>query len=135
MKPPSPHPNPDPRYAKLSDEEKQDYSWQYFGYPGLSKWMGSSNDFFLLRKFSALNARALLYLQNELSQRERRIEEWDEFTMQFPRGKGGCGSFRKDEANQVTSARSQLLKETIPLLQEYCEYRQRRDRRAMPELC
>lgn len=85
--------------------------------------MGSSNDFFLLRKFSALNARALLYLQNELSQREQRIEEWDEYTMRFPPGGGGCGSFSKDEASQITGARSRLLKECIPLLQEYCEYR------------
>ncbi|KAK4494006.1 hypothetical protein PRZ48_015192 [Zasmidium cellare] len=119
LQPPSPHPDPDPRYSKLSDEEKQDWSWQYYGYPGFSQWMGSSNDFFLLRKFSALNARALLFLQNEISQKERMIEQWDDFTMKFPPGQGGCGSFQKDEANHLTKARSQLLRESIPLLRDY----------------
>lgn len=80
--------------------------------------MASDNDFFVLRKFSTLSARSLLYLQNEIARREKKLEGWDLYAMKFREGQGDCetGSFRLDESGEKGIA----LRELIPLLQQYC---------------
>ncbi|KAF7185725.1 hypothetical protein HII31_12956 [Pseudocercospora fuligena] len=105
------------RYKQLSDDEKQNVAWQYHGYPSLSRWMASSNDFFVLRKFSTLSARSLLYLQNEIAQREKKLEGWDLVSMTGPLEDGNCdtGSFAFDESRE----RGQAMRELIPLLEQY----------------
>jgi hypothetical protein len=90
--------------------------WKYDGYPALAAWKASSNDFFLLRRFSRTSARVLLYLQNEIAEKERQLDAMDEFTKALPGDQGGCGSFRLDAG----SPREQLIQDLVPLLKEYC---------------
>ncbi|TKA72458.1 hypothetical protein B0A55_06891 [Friedmanniomyces simplex] len=103
-------------FDQLSDLEKDvDYAWQYHGYPALSKWMASANDFFILRRFSPLQARCLLYLQNEIAAIHRGLDDWDQYAQKRPKGTGQSGSFSNDPFTKRTT----LLKQAIPLLQQY----------------
>lgn len=105
-------------FDQLSAEEKDvDYCWQYHGYPALSRWMASANDFFILRRFSPLQARSLLYLQNEIAQLDRSLNDWDMYAKKRPKGTGQSGSLSEDPCTERTS----LIKKAIPLLQQYSE--------------
>jgi hypothetical protein len=99
------------------DLEKSKRPWQYVGYPGLSQWMASSDDFFTLRRFSKSNARYLLYLQHEIGRRERALEDMDERSRNLPPGQGPCGSFELERM----PGRLELIEEIGPLLRQYCE--------------
>ena len=90
-------------------------AWKYVGYPGFSRFMASSNDCFALRKFTGLNVRVLLKLQNTVVELERRLDEMDNFTMDLPPGEGGCASFRLD----ANSPREKLLEEIDTALDKY----------------
>ena len=43
------------------------------GYPALARFIGSDKDFFIFRRFNALSARSLLYLQDELIELEDKL--------------------------------------------------------------
>jgi len=47
------------------------------GYPALASFIGSDKDFFIFRRFNALSARSLLYLQDELIELEDKLLEID----------------------------------------------------------
>ena len=100
-------------------EKNVNYAWQYHGYPALSAWMGSANDFFVLRRFSPLQARCLLYLQHEIARRQESIEAWDQYAMKRPMKTGQNGSLSHDPFPD----RIALIKEVTPLLQQYSEYK------------
>lgn len=104
-------------YSELTTEQKEFYNWQYQGYPSLTKWMASSNDFFLLRRFSPLQVRCLLYLQNEIAKRKQLIESWDDYAQRQSYGtqKGCCGSLSDDPYPQ----RLALIQQALPLIQQY----------------
>ncbi|GAB1729277.1 hypothetical protein NU195Hw_Modified_141t1 [Hortaea werneckii] len=85
-------------YSELTTEQKEFYNWQYQGYPSLTKWMASSNDFFVLRRFSPLQVRCLLYLQNEIAKTNQLIESWDDY------------------AQRQSLA---LIQQALPLIQQY----------------
>jgi hypothetical protein len=93
-------------------------AWKYVGYPGFSRFMASSNDCLALRKFTSLNVRVLLKLQNNVVELERRLDEMDNFTMDLPHNEGGCASFRLD----VNSPREELLGEIDAALEKYSQY-------------
>lgn len=97
--------------------DEENYPWQYQGYPGFSAWMASDVDFFLLRRFSKVNARYLLYLQHEIGKRERWLDEWDALSKHAPPGKEPCGSFETESHPE----RTRLIEELGPLLQRYCK--------------
>lgn len=101
----------------MSAEEKHKDPWQHYGYPALSKWMASANDFFVLRRFSATQVRCLLYLQNEIASKERMLHEWDKAALCLPVGKGNSGIINWDPWPEAP--RVQLTQELIPLLQQY----------------
>ena len=90
-------------------------AWKYVGYPGFSRFMASSNDCFALRKFTSLNVRVLLRLQNNVVELERRLDEMDNFTKNLPPDQGGCASFRLD----ADSPREELLEEIDVALAKY----------------
>lgn len=90
-------------------------AWKYVGYPGFSRFMASSNDCFALRKFTGLNVRVLLKLQNNVVELERRLDEMDDFTKNLPPDEGGCASFRLD----ADSPREELLEEIDVALAKY----------------
>jgi hypothetical protein len=103
----------------LSAEKKHDIAWQYHGYPALSKWMASSNDFFLLRRFSPLQVRCLLYLQNEIAQRDHQLHEWDRVALCQPPGEGNSGWINQDPEALPGNPRPRIIRELVPKLQEY----------------
>ncbi|KAK3069334.1 hypothetical protein LTR53_012397 [Teratosphaeriaceae sp. CCFEE 6253] len=100
-----------------SSQEERDRAaaWKYVGYPGFSRFMASSNDCLALRKFSSLNVRVLLKLQNDIVDLERRLDEMDHFTKKLPGREGGCGSFRLDTG----SPREAILKKIAAALEDY----------------
>src|SRR5690349_8772339 len=53
--------------------EIQTKPWKYIGYPAFALWLSSDNDFFLIRRFDALNARVILMLQWEISVLESKL--------------------------------------------------------------
>ena len=97
------------------DDFERKAAWKYVGYPGFSRFMASSNDCFALRKFTGLNVRVLLKLQNNVVELERRLDEMDNFSMNLPPGEGGCASFRLD----ADSPREKLLEEIDAALDKY----------------
>lgn len=103
--------------TRLADPGKDPQRWKYEGYPAFTEWMASSNDFLVLRRFSKTSSRVLLYLQHEITLKEKRLDECDRWTMSLPGSQGGCGSFVHDAG----SPREKIIKELSPLLKEYCE--------------
>lgn len=51
--------------------------WKYVGYRGYSRFISSDDDFYMLRRFSVLNVRVSLALQNQLVMLERQLNELD----------------------------------------------------------
>ncbi|UKZ82730.1 hypothetical protein TrVFT333_010526 [Trichoderma virens FT-333] len=87
------------------------------GYPSLASFIGSDKDFFIFRRFSALSARNLLYLQDELLELESRLQEIDlkESLSQSQQDLWNLHS-RREDSNQ---SRKALMKEIRIKLQEY----------------
>ncbi|KAF3067680.1 hypothetical protein CFAM422_008367 [Trichoderma lentiforme] len=56
---------------------EQAVPWKYVGYRGYSRFISSDDDFFILRRFSVLNVRIPLALQNQLVMLERQLNELD----------------------------------------------------------
>jgi hypothetical protein len=57
----------------IRDPKKQPYKTE--GYQAFSKWMASDDDFFVLRKFEALNAATILWMQHRISELEHRLQQ------------------------------------------------------------
>ena len=79
-----------------SDEEKDKKPWMYIGYEGLAKWMSSSDDFLVIRRFDSLAARVVLLLQWELVQVEQLLVELDKSLCSDPKEDNHNGSFQLD---------------------------------------
>lgn len=56
---------------------EQTVPWKYVGYRGYSRFISSDDDFCILRRFSVLNVRVSLALQNQLVILERQLNELD----------------------------------------------------------
>jgi len=106
----------------MSEEEKHEVAWQYYGYPALSEWMASANDFFLLRRFSPLQVRCLLYLQNQIAVKGKELEGWDTFAKCQAPEKGSSGWIDNDPEALAGNPRPRILKELLPLLKDYSEF-------------
>lgn len=101
--------------GSIPQEEKARKPWKFEGYPAFSKWMASSNDFFLLRRFGALNARVLLMMQDKISRKELELEALDEQARIGPDDLGDSSSF----GYEPWPERERLLHELKALLKEY----------------
>src|SRR6266496_5626730 len=62
----------------ISENEKQGNLGKFEGYPSFSKWMASSEDFLILRRFGELNARAMLLMQDRIARKEELLMKIDE---------------------------------------------------------
>ena len=114
-------------FAKLSASEKGETNYQYQGYPGLSRWMASSSDFLMLRRFSPLQVRCLLALQDDIVRVEREIEAWDVYAQRLPReSKGGNNGSLGHDPHKPRRA---LIRQVTPLLDQYSRYAQYNQRR------
>lgn len=67
-----------------SDSESERQPWKEDGYPALCAWMASSNDFFIIRRFTRTSARVLLWLQEEIARKERKLDAMDDFSRRLP---------------------------------------------------
>jgi hypothetical protein len=116
--------NPDPERGctELSADEKYEIPWQYYGYPALSRWMASSNDFFVLRRFAPLQVRCLLHLQDQIATKGRELERWDKIAMDQEPGLGCSGWIDCDPEALAGHPRPRILRELLPLLKEYSKF-------------
>ena len=99
----------------LTQEDIEVKPWKYLGYHSFANFIASDADFFILRRFGALNARVLLGLQDQLSQLEERLNELEDHL----RSKNGPnihnGSFRQETQKE----RAQLLSLAQSILHDY----------------
>ncbi|KAL8996296.1 MAG: hypothetical protein Q9188_006605 [Gyalolechia gomerana] len=114
-------PPPNPSYAPESNvfprrrvtmEEADRQPWRYRGYPALSTWVASDDDFFMIRKFEKLGARVVLLMQNKIVQLEEAIHAEDANI--YERG-GDNGRFAHDPCER----RVELMDELIWRLDQY----------------
>ena len=113
--PPTVLPHEEDAFTSLGWPVKQEFSFQYLGYPALSKHMASEHDFCVLRRFAPLQVRCLLYLQHEIAVQERALEAWDDYVMKQPKGDGNNSSMAMEEYPQRTT----IIRTLLPLLKEY----------------
>jgi hypothetical protein len=113
--------DPEKGCSELSADEKYQVPWQYYGYPALSIWMASANDFFLLRRFSPLQVRCLLHLQNQIAVKGKELERLDKIAMDQEPGKGNSGWIDRDPEALAGQPRPRIIRELLPLLKEYSE--------------
>ncbi|KXS94827.1 hypothetical protein AC578_3654 [Pseudocercospora eumusae] len=104
------------------EQLRRHQAWKYVGYPGFSRFVASSTDCFALRKFSDLNVRVLLKLQNDIVKLEDKLMKMDARSMSIDSGQGGCGSFRLDESTprgKVLDAIAEKIKDYNERLNQY----------------
>jgi hypothetical protein len=81
--------------------------------------MASANDFFMVRRFSPLQVRCLLYLQHQIAFKDQQLRELDKKAMSQSLGYGNSGYIEEDPIALGDNPRPHLLQEVIPLLQQY----------------
>jgi hypothetical protein len=60
-----------------SEEEIHLKPWKFIGYKGYTEFISSDDDWFILRRFGALNVRVALALQDEVSVLEEELKKLD----------------------------------------------------------
>ena len=103
----------------VSEEERLKKPWKFQGYPAFSKWMASSEDFLLLRRFGELNARAMLLMQDRIARKEELLSKIDQGAWRGPDDLGDSSSLRHEPRKE----REKLMDELIPMLQQYSEFK------------
>ncbi|KAL1873242.1 hypothetical protein Daus18300_004062 [Diaporthe australafricana] len=113
-------PQVDLELGNIEPEVKQSTNkpWKQLGYPAFSRWMSSSDDFLVLRRFSTLNVRILLLLQDRIVRLEQDLSLYDEAARQAPDEFANSGSFRLD----AWEDRKTILDQLLPLLEQYNNY-------------
>jgi hypothetical protein len=89
--------------------------WKEIGYRGFSAFLASDNDFLVFRHFGAVNARLLLYLQDEIAVLEQDLEELEILHSQDSAVDIHNGSFRQETLPQ----RKKLLDNLLVKVKEY----------------
>ncbi|SPO07123.1 uncharacterized protein DNG_09817 [Cephalotrichum gorgonifer] len=92
--------------------------WRDEGYPGFSRWMASSDDFLVLRRFGQLNVRVLLLLQDRIVRKEEELLKIDDYARSCADEKADSSSLRHEPLPQ----REEILDELKTMLKEYNEY-------------
>jgi hypothetical protein len=63
--------------SSLTSQELQERPWKFTGYRRFSQFLASDTDFLVIRRFDILNARVLLWLQDQLCVLEENSERLD----------------------------------------------------------
>lgn len=105
------------QYSHPSEEEVRRKPWRYRGYPAFAEWMASADDFMVLRRFSKLNARVLLMMQDEIVQKEEELDQLDAETRKRCGMEGNSSTLRFEPCPR----RRELVEEAKTLLKEYSE--------------
>ncbi|KAI1094634.1 hypothetical protein F5B19DRAFT_490166 [Rostrohypoxylon terebratum] len=91
--------------ATIDDPTKEDIlrkPWKYIGYEGYSNFIASDDEFFVLRRFNALNVRIALLLQDEISKLENELSEIDRDCSKKSASDINNGTLRHDEVEDRT---------------------------------
>lgn len=99
------NPHQDSPGLKASPTKAELKPWKTIGYRGYSDFLSSDNNFLIFRRFGALNARLLLYLQDEIAQLESELRGLENFYLSEEAADIHNGSFRQESLPQ----RSELL--------------------------
>jgi hypothetical protein len=101
-------------FHELPEEEKRANRPRFEGYRVFTRWIASDQTYFLIRKFTSLNVRIILSLQDEIVELEQQLTELDEDWSRDPLPASvnypipnliHNGTFRQD----VATMRTQLL--------------------------
>jgi hypothetical protein len=93
--------------------------WKTIGYRGFSAFLASDNDFLIFRRFGALNARLLLFLQDEISSLEQHLDVLESSHSHSSARDIHNGTFRHDELPD----RTRLLRQIHSKIREYSKYK------------
>ncbi len=91
--------------------------WKYIGYKGYADFVASDNDFFIFRRFTSLNSRVALFLQDQLSLLEEQLEELDQMYSKKEAGDINNGSFRIDNEDRL-----KVIEKIYERLEKYSKY-------------
>jgi hypothetical protein len=80
----------------VPEDELFDHPWKYLGYRIFSRWVGSEKSFLVVRQFSTLNARIILWLQDDISILEQQLDLIERRYSQVGGDDHDNGSFRRD---------------------------------------
>ncbi|KAI9878915.1 MAG: hypothetical protein M1830_010163 [Pleopsidium flavum] len=109
-----PYPHPSSPLTPPSQGEIDDKPWKYLGYPGFSTWSASSKDAFVFRRFNAVHARVILYMQDQIVKKENELAYLDRCCLTCPDDIDN-GTFRYD----IEPRRNILLEDLRLRLKEY----------------
>lgn len=103
-----------PKLSPPSQAEIDGKPWKYLGYPGFTTWGASSKDAFVLRRFNAVHARVILYMQDQIVRKEEDLESLDRWCRTRPDDIDN-GTFRYD----MEPRRNAILDDLRVRLKEY----------------
>jgi hypothetical protein len=99
-----------------TQEEMEAKEWKYTGHQHYPKFLASDNDFLVFRRFSSLNVRVALAIQDEIAVLEQKLAILDQELCEKSAPDNHNGSFRADTG----SARANLIQGRIyHKLQQY----------------
>ncbi|MCJ1483705.1 hypothetical protein MMC06_003873 [Schaereria dolodes] len=98
------------KQVTIAEQDKQ--PWRYLGYPALSTFMASDDDFFVVRKFGTVCARVILMLQDRIVILTEELEKEDNECRQLGLDNG---TLRHDPRPR----RQQILEELAWRLEHY----------------
>ncbi|ERF68124.1 hypothetical protein EPUS_06935 [Endocarpon pusillum Z07020] len=101
----------------VTSHDRSEKPWKYIGYRGFCDFVASDNDFFILRRFSALTARLLLILQDELVELETQLSVLESRLSEKLAPDVHNGSFRQE----TQKTRLDLIREIDKKLRAYNE--------------
>ncbi|KAK9782859.1 putative DUF6594 domain-containing protein [Seiridium cardinale] len=102
------------RSAKLTEADILLKPWKYVGYKAYAEFISSDDDFFLVRKFGALNARIALVLQDNIVQLEERLHNLDQKNSRKESDDVNNGTIRND-----IQSRAELMEDIEKALGRY----------------
>ncbi|KAF9699563.1 hypothetical protein EKO04_002654 [Ascochyta lentis] len=120
---PTPPASPTATHCSIGQDAKRNTAWKYEGYKALSQWMASDDDFFIVRRFGAVNAHVILWMQHQISQKENALAELHEQMETSDKANGVEGrndSFEWDKVN--LTERHNLMRDLAALLLHYNKY-------------
>ncbi|KAK7927862.1 phytase [Apiospora marii] len=109
-----PSPDVEPQVIEPSEHEIQAKPWKYVGYRGYSEFLASEDDLLVFRRFSVLNTRVLLSLQDKVCELEQKLLEIDKKYSKRDVEDFNNGTFRDD-----LPEREELLEEIAGALSRY----------------
>jgi len=96
----------------LSQHEVDQKPWKYIGYKGYCDFIASENDFFVVRRFSAVSVRIALRLQDQVTILEDRLKKLDKAYSRREADDVNSGTLR-DEADDRLKVLDELKEKLV----------------------